>query len=70
MRFVEWLSRLPQKIVTSEFVQFVAPMFALVFLLAWMMWHLIFGPQIFALIPLFVGLYILYYAEEKNLWWT
>ena len=70
MRFVEWLARLPQKMVESEFVQFVAPMLALSILLVWMMWHLILGPQIFALIPIFIGLYIIYYAEENNLWWT
>ena len=70
MKFVEWLARLPQKMLESEFLQFAAPMFALAILIFWAGWYLMFGPQIFALIPIFIGLYIVYYAEERDWWWT
>ena len=66
MKFIEWLFRLPRRIGEAEFFQVSFVIVGALVLWASFVWFAVRGPQLLALVPLFIGLYAVYYAEERS----
>lgn len=66
MKFIEWMFRLPRRIMEAETFQVLFVLVGVLVLWFSFLWFAVRGPQILALVPIFIGLYAVYYAEERS----